>query len=139
VRVFTMDSAVLGLGSSGLRVLVRCAFSQQKFTLEDAIGSHASSLEAAMRVTNAIPLGSPLPLTVVTVNCVATLKADVPNLLSALCLNARGLTSLIESNALENIAAVFYSPKYLSHFGQNTAVMLGKVSAAFFSPWILLC
>jgi DNA polymerase gamma 1 len=39
---------------------------RQKFTLEDAIGSHAFSLEANMRVTNGIPLGSslllPLPL-----------------------------------------------------------------------------
>ena len=33
---------------------------RQKFTLEDAIGSHACSLEANMRVTNGIPLGSPL-------------------------------------------------------------------------------
>jgi hypothetical protein len=35
---------------------------RQTFTLEDAIGSHACSLEANMRVTNGIPLGSPLPL-----------------------------------------------------------------------------
>jgi hypothetical protein len=33
---------------------------RQKFTLEDAIGSHACSLQANMRVTNGIPLGSPL-------------------------------------------------------------------------------
>jgi hypothetical protein len=33
---------------------------RQKFTLEDAIGSHACSLEASMRVTNGIPLGRPL-------------------------------------------------------------------------------
>jgi thioredoxin reductase (NADPH) len=33
---------------------------RQKFTLEDAIGSHACSLEANMRVTNGIPLGSSL-------------------------------------------------------------------------------
>jgi hypothetical protein len=48
---------------------------RQKFTLEDAIGSHACSLEANMRVTNGIPLGSPPLLPVGTVNCVQTLKA----------------------------------------------------------------
>jgi hypothetical protein len=47
---------------------------RQKFTLDDAIGSHASSLEANMRVTNGIPLGFPLLLPVGTVNCVQTLK-----------------------------------------------------------------
>jgi hypothetical protein len=30
---------------------------RQEFTLEDAIGSHACSLEASMHVTNAVPLG----------------------------------------------------------------------------------
>jgi hypothetical protein len=47
---------------------------RQKFTLEDAIGSHACSLDANMRVTNDIPLGSSLLLPVCTVNCVQTLK-----------------------------------------------------------------
>jgi hypothetical protein len=47
---------------------------RQKFTLEDAIGSHACSLQANMRVTNGIPLGSSLFLPVHTVNCVQTLK-----------------------------------------------------------------
>jgi hypothetical protein len=47
---------------------------RQKFTLEDAIGSHACSLEANMRVTNGIPLGSSLLLPVHTVICVQTLK-----------------------------------------------------------------
>jgi proprotein convertase subtilisin/kexin type 5 len=50
---------------------------RQKFTLEDAIGSHACSLEANMHVTNGIPLGRPLFLPVHTVNCVQTLKALV--------------------------------------------------------------
>ena len=49
---------------------------RQKFTLEDAIGSHACSLEANMRVTNDIPLGCSLLLPVCTVNCVQTLKAS---------------------------------------------------------------
>jgi hypothetical protein len=48
---------------------------RQKFTLEDAIGSHACSLEANTRVTNGIPLGCLLMLPVDTVNCVQTLKA----------------------------------------------------------------
>ena len=47
---------------------------RHKFTLEDDIGSHACSLEASRRVTNDIPLGSPLFLPVHTVNCVQTLK-----------------------------------------------------------------
>jgi hypothetical protein len=41
----------------------RCAFFRQKLTLEDAIGSHACSLEASTRVTNGIPLGCPPFLT----------------------------------------------------------------------------
>ena len=47
---------------------------RHKFTLEDAIGSHACSLEANTRVTNGIPLGSSLLLPVCTVNCAQTLK-----------------------------------------------------------------
>jgi hypothetical protein len=43
--------------------------------LEDALGSHACWLEVSMRVTNGIPLGCPLPLTVATVNSIQTLKA----------------------------------------------------------------
>jgi hypothetical protein len=50
---------------------------RQKFTLEDAIGSHACSLEANMRVTNGIPLGSSLLLPVCTVTCVQTLKVKL--------------------------------------------------------------
>jgi hypothetical protein len=41
---------------------------------QDAIGSHACSLEANMRVTNGIPLGCPLLLPVGTVNRVQTRK-----------------------------------------------------------------
>jgi hypothetical protein len=48
---------------------------RQKFTLDDAIGSHACSLEANMRVPNGIPMGCPLLLPVGTVNCAQTLKA----------------------------------------------------------------
>jgi hypothetical protein len=50
-------------------------FFSTEFTLEDAIGSHACSLEASSRVTNGIPLGCPRFLPVHTVNCVQTLKA----------------------------------------------------------------
>jgi hypothetical protein len=35
----------------------------QRIALEDAIGSHACSLEASIRLTNDIHLGRPLPLT----------------------------------------------------------------------------
>jgi hypothetical protein len=42
---------------------------RQKFTLEDAIGSHTCS-EAIMRVTNNIHPGCPHVLPVGTVNCV---------------------------------------------------------------------
>jgi hypothetical protein len=45
------------------------------FALEEVIGSHAWSLEANLLAVNSIPLGSQLPLTVTTMNCVATLKA----------------------------------------------------------------
>jgi hypothetical protein len=48
----------------------------QKFTFEDAIGSHACS-EANMRVTNGIHLGCSLLLSVDTVNYVQTLKAKL--------------------------------------------------------------
>jgi hypothetical protein len=41
VRVFTIDSAALGLAELGCGTSFR-----QKFTLEDAIGSHACLLEA---------------------------------------------------------------------------------------------
>jgi transmembrane 9 superfamily protein 3 len=59
-------SALIGTGT--VRVF------RQKFTLEAAIGSHACSLEANMRVPNGVPLGCPLLLPVGTVNCVQTLK-----------------------------------------------------------------
>jgi hypothetical protein len=48
---------------------------RQKFTLEDAFGSHACSLEVDMRVINSIHLGCSLLLPVDTVNCVQTRKA----------------------------------------------------------------
>jgi hypothetical protein len=47
---------------------------RQESTLEDAIGSHACSLEANLCMTNGIPLGCPLFLPVHTVNCVQILK-----------------------------------------------------------------
>jgi hypothetical protein len=48
---------------------------RQGCTLDDAIGSHACTLEANMRVTNGIPLRCPLLLPGHTVNSVQTLKA----------------------------------------------------------------
>ena len=54
--------------------------SKQEVALEDAIGSHACSLEAlsspCTRVANAIPLGCPLPLTVTTVKSFQTRKVE---------------------------------------------------------------
>jgi hypothetical protein len=47
---------------------------REKLTPKDAIGSHASSLEASMRVTNGMLLGCSLLLPVGTVNYVQTLK-----------------------------------------------------------------
>jgi hypothetical protein len=52
------------------------SFFQQNFTLEDAIGSHACSLEANKRVTNGIPHGCSLLLPVGTAICVQTLKGE---------------------------------------------------------------
>jgi hypothetical protein len=48
---------------------------RQNFALEDAIGSHACSIEANMRVTNGIPLGESADLIVVIINHVETPKA----------------------------------------------------------------
>jgi hypothetical protein len=49
---------------------------RQEFALEDAIGSHACSLEVNIRVNNGIPLGSPLFLTVFIINHVKTPKVN---------------------------------------------------------------
>jgi hypothetical protein len=71
-----MSLKAAALGTSG----VYGARFRQKFTLEDAIGSHACSLEANTRVTNGIPIGSSPLLPVDTVICVQTLKAfSTPN------------------------------------------------------------
>jgi hypothetical protein len=47
---------------------------EQKCALEDAIGSHACSLEASMRVAHSMPFRCSLRLPVGTVNSVQTLK-----------------------------------------------------------------
>jgi hypothetical protein len=73
-----VDGCVCRLKDGGLEASIRTVrVFRQKFTLEDAIGSHACSLEANMRVTNGIPLGSSILLPVCTVNCVQTLKASI--------------------------------------------------------------
>jgi hypothetical protein len=64
---------------------------RQKFTLADAIGSHACSLEANMRVTNGFPLGSSLLLPGDTVNCVATLKAKETQEATRKAIMAKGI------------------------------------------------
>jgi hypothetical protein len=75
---------------------------RQQITPEDAIGFHACSLEASMHVTNGIPLGCPLPLTVTTVNSVQTLKAPAsePETLTMLAFQAdRQFTKLLDLHA----------------------------------------
>jgi ABC-type multidrug transport system fused ATPase/permease subunit len=47
---------------------------RRNFALEDAIRSHACSLEVSLRVTNVIPIGCSLLLPVGTVNSIQTLK-----------------------------------------------------------------
>jgi hypothetical protein len=82
---------------------------RQKFTLEDAIGSHACSLEANIeantRVTNGIPLGSSLLLPVDTVNCVQTLKAC-----GAVLLRLHNITSLIMGAYLQTVVTYGATP-----------------------------
>jgi hypothetical protein len=83
---------------------------RQKFTPEDALGSHACSLEASMRVTNGIPLGCSLLLPYdAPVFSVQTLKARaaaapkwrmvVPATSSGAGVAGRGLHSAVDSAA----------------------------------------
>jgi hypothetical protein len=73
--LLTIDSAALGLGPSGCGCCTVRVF-RQKFTLEDAVGSHACSLEALPCVCPmAFLSGVHYLLPVGTVNCVPTLKA----------------------------------------------------------------
>jgi glutamate-1-semialdehyde 2,1-aminomutase len=60
--------------------LVRCASLGRIFHSKIPFGSHACSLEAIVRGTNGIPLGSSLLLPVGTVNSVQTLKVTVAKL-----------------------------------------------------------
>jgi hypothetical protein len=97
---------------------------RQKFTLEDAIGSRACSLEANMRVTNGIPLGSFTLLPVDTVNRVATLKAPSP-LGEQETRLLRSRTCL--TNSLPDWWPVFQIPltfsMHVSRFGQNVGCL----------------
>jgi hypothetical protein len=52
-------------------------FEQEFAPLEDAIGSHARTLEVSMRATNCIRLGWPLLLQVDTVNSIQTLQVTI--------------------------------------------------------------
>jgi hypothetical protein len=49
---------------------------RRKSMIEDAIGSHACSLQASRRVTNGIPLGCPSLSPVYTAICVQPLKVS---------------------------------------------------------------
>jgi hypothetical protein len=60
IKLFRCAAAV-SKDSEAVDTCVRCAFSDRA-SLKDAIGSHACSLEANMRVTNGILLGNPLLL-----------------------------------------------------------------------------
>jgi hypothetical protein len=73
-RPNTEGALHLSLTNEHPSTTVRCLRFRQKFTLEDAIGSHACSLEANTRVTNVIPLGSSLLLPVDAVHSVQTRK-----------------------------------------------------------------
>jgi hypothetical protein len=55
VENMLLTDSYISVGDDGTVRVIR-----QEFTLEDAIGSHASSLEVNIRVTNGIPLGSSL-------------------------------------------------------------------------------
>jgi hypothetical protein len=77
--------ALMTMGPVGISDLIGTVIAfRQKFTLVDAIGSHASSLEANieanMRMTNGFPLGSSLLVPVCTVHCVQTLKVKLTQL-----------------------------------------------------------
>jgi hypothetical protein len=51
-----------GINRNGYTLRGTVRVFRQNFTLEDAIGSRACSLQANVRVTNSIPLGNPLLL-----------------------------------------------------------------------------
>jgi hypothetical protein len=66
VQISKCPADPFGAGSAWQRFGARCYICRlfrRNVAFEDAIGSHACSLEASMRVTNGIPLGSPLALT----------------------------------------------------------------------------
>jgi hypothetical protein len=68
-------SATTGVSNSGYKKVEKAMYGARfrlQFTLEDAIGSHACSLEASIRVTNGITLGCSYRLLVHTVNSVQT-------------------------------------------------------------------
>jgi hypothetical protein len=104
---------------------------RQKFTLDDAIGSHACSLEANTRVTNGIPLGSSPLVPVDTVNCVATLKA--PTTLGTLPQIA------LMNHTVERLQSTNVWRGHITHFRLDlNSVGIQLVQCAS-SPWILSC
>jgi hypothetical protein len=90
---------------------------RQKVTLQDAIGSHACSLEARMRVPNAIPLGCLLLLPAVTVNCVQTLKAGERA-------HTRSGTAAELMSLLDALAAVVLDHRTVFSFGERGCVRI---------------
>jgi hypothetical protein len=99
---------------------------RQKATLEDAIGSHAYSLEANTRVTNGTPLGCPLLLPVGTVNCVQTLKAGVLSKSAAVCMRlhspTRWLPSVIVLLYIASACERWYGARFRQKFTLEDAI-----------------
>jgi hypothetical protein len=121
---------------------------RQKFTLEDAIGSHACSLEVNTRVTNGIPLGSSPLLPVDTVNCVATRKelaelgvyGMAASQLTGYPGNAASISMLDWNNGLGNAwCGACVVPWILSALGLYSPVGGWRFKVPVFSPWILQC
>jgi hypothetical protein len=73
IRSF-MRSASINRTSHTLFRLGTLLVFEHNFALDDVIGFHACSLEVSKRMTIAIPLGCPLPLSVRTLYDATTLK-----------------------------------------------------------------
>jgi hypothetical protein len=123
----------------------------RKFTLEDAIGSHACSLQANMRVTNGISLGSSLLLPVHTVICVQTLKVHAGAIQTVICMVAQyycGKSIETQAGFLRtlliyfiagiggNLVSAIFSPRSLAA-GSDPAVygLLGVMLSELLQAW----
>jgi hypothetical protein len=82
---------------------------RQKFALEDAIVSHACSLDASRRVTNGTPPGCPFIVPVGTGNCVQTLKGGGGATMGP-PLTMNSATALMTSRNAERTGVLFGAP-----------------------------